>query len=300
VTSGDTEKGGGGRTRMWRFRRVAQRYVNPVVRPIARRLPTFGILTYRGRKSGRTYHTPINAFRRGDTYFFFLTYGSDVQWVKNVLAAGSCSLETRGRVVELAEPALITDPGLTPAPSVVRFVEGRIAGVTQYLRMRARTTPDVADQIDIRRAVSEEAEHLREIAIAAKGYWGYDEDRVRGWGASLDFSEEGFRGKEMYVAELGGRLVGWAGVIPKGDVCWLEDLWIEPASVGTGIGSRLFAYCAGRGASLGAERMEWEAEPNALGFYEKMGGRYLRDSEPNEWGRVLAIMGVDLADRNDA
>jgi deazaflavin-dependent oxidoreductase (nitroreductase family) len=125
---------------MWRFRHVAQRYVNPVLRPVARRLPSFGVLTYRGRKTGRTYHTPINAFRRGDDYFFFLTYGSDVQWVKNVLAAGSCSLETRGQVVELVEPELITDPELRPAPPVVRFMEGRIAGVTQYLRMRARSS----------------------------------------------------------------------------------------------------------------------------------------------------------------
>jgi hypothetical protein len=84
-----------------------------------------------------TYHTPINVFRRGDACFFFLTYGSDAQWVKNVLAAGSCSLETRGRVVELVEPELITDPELRPAPPVVRFVERRMAGVTQYLRMRS-------------------------------------------------------------------------------------------------------------------------------------------------------------------
>jgi deazaflavin-dependent oxidoreductase (nitroreductase family) len=298
VSPGNTEKGG--RTRMWRFRHVAQRYVNPVVRPVARKLPTFGVLTYRGRKTGRRYHTPINAFRRGDSYFFFLTYGSDVQWVKNVLAAGSCSLETRGQVVELVDPELITDPELRPAPAVARFVERRIAGVTQYLRMRARTTRDVADHVDIRRAVSHEAEQLREIAMAAKGYWGYDEDRVRGWGASLDFSEDGLRSKEVYVAEVGGRIVGWAGLIPKGDVCWLDDLWIEPASIGTGIGSQLFRYSAERAASLGAERMEWEAEPNAFGFYEKMGGRYLRDSEPSEWGRVLAIMGVDLGASNDA
>jgi deazaflavin-dependent oxidoreductase (nitroreductase family) len=122
---------------MWRFRHVATRYVNPVTRRVGRKLPTFGVLTYRGRKTGRIYQTPINVFRRGDAYFFFLTYGSDAQWVKNVLAAGSCSLETRGRVVELVEPELITDPELRPAPPVVRFVEGRIAGVTQYLRMRA-------------------------------------------------------------------------------------------------------------------------------------------------------------------
>jgi hypothetical protein len=40
--------------------------------------------------------------------------------------------------------------------------------------------------------------------------------------------------------------------------------------------------------------MEWEAEPNALGFYERMGGRYLRDSEPSAWGRLIPVMGVDL------
>jgi deazaflavin-dependent oxidoreductase (nitroreductase family) len=126
----------GGRTRMWRFRHVATRYINPVTRHVAGKLPTFGILTHTGRKSGRTYRTPINVFRRGDDYLLFLTYGSDVQWVKNVLAVGSCSLETRGRVVELVEPELITDPELRPAPRVVRFVERRIAGVTQYLRLR--------------------------------------------------------------------------------------------------------------------------------------------------------------------
>jgi deazaflavin-dependent oxidoreductase (nitroreductase family) len=122
---------------MWRFRNVVKRYINPVTRRVATRLPSFGILTHRGRKSGRLYRTPMNVFRRGDDYFFYLTYGSDVQWVKNVLAAQSCSIETRGRVVELVEPELITDPELGPAPAQVRFVERRIAGANQYLRMRA-------------------------------------------------------------------------------------------------------------------------------------------------------------------
>ncbi len=40
--------------------------------------------------------------------------------------------------------------------------------------------------------------------------------------------------------------------------------------------------------------MEWEAERHALGFYEKVGGRYLREDEPCVWGRVSAIMGVEL------
>jgi len=131
---------GAGRTRMWRFRRLAMRFVNPAMRRVAGKLPTFGVLTHRGRTTGRTYQTPVNVFKRGDAYIVFLTYGSDAQWVRNVLAAGSCSIETRGRIVRLVEPELITDPDLRPAPLAVRFVEGRIAGVTQYVRMR--TAPE--------------------------------------------------------------------------------------------------------------------------------------------------------------
>lgn len=67
-----------------------------------------------------------------------------MQWARNVLAAGSCSIETRGRVVELVEPELITDPELRTARPQVRFVERRIAGVTQYLRMRAAPRPNTA------------------------------------------------------------------------------------------------------------------------------------------------------------
>jgi len=122
---------------MWRYRRYVNRYLNPITRPLARRLPSFAILTHRGRTSGRTYRTPINVFRRGDAYIFLLTYGSDVQWVKNVLASGSCSIETRGRVVKLVEPELITDPELRLAPALARFIERHVAGVTQYVRMRA-------------------------------------------------------------------------------------------------------------------------------------------------------------------
>ena len=124
------------RTRAWRLHGVATRYVDPVLRPLARRLPAFGVVIHRGRTSGRVYKTPVNVFREGEAYLFFLTYGSDAQWVKNILAAGSCSLETRGRVVQLVDPELVTDPELRPAPQPARFIERRLAGVTQYLRMR--------------------------------------------------------------------------------------------------------------------------------------------------------------------
>ncbi len=129
------------RTRAWRFRRIATRYLDPVLRPVASWLPAFAVMTHRGRMSGREYRTPINVFRRGDAYLFFLTYGADVDWVKNVLAAGSCSLRIRGRDVALVHPELIEDRELRDAPLIPRFIERRVAGVDAYLRMRGEAQP---------------------------------------------------------------------------------------------------------------------------------------------------------------
>jgi hypothetical protein len=60
------------------------------------------------------------------------------------------------------------------------------------------------------------------------------------------------------------------------------------------VGTTLFEASADRARQLGAKHLEWEAEPNAVGFYEKMGGRYLRDSEPTELGRVIPVMALEL------
>ena len=110
--------------------------INPITRPFVGVLPGFALLTHVGRTSGRTYHTPINVFRRGDHYVFALTYGSDVQWLKNILAAGSVEMRTRGRDVHLVEPELIIDPDLRLMPLPLR-IAGKLNRVTELLRMRA-------------------------------------------------------------------------------------------------------------------------------------------------------------------
>jgi hypothetical protein len=53
---------------------------NRVSRPFAGRLPGFAVVTHVGRRSGRTYQTPVNMFRDDERYVFALTYGADSQW----------------------------------------------------------------------------------------------------------------------------------------------------------------------------------------------------------------------------
>ena len=130
-----------------------------------------------------------------------------------------------------------------------------------------------------------DTERLREIAFAAKAHWGYDEQLVRDWADAIRFPPEA-----QLLVEDGG----WASVVVRGPVCWLDDLWVEPAAMGRGLGRRLFEQAAALGRAHGCTTMEWEAEPNAIGFYERMGASYLRDSDVTEWGRVLPVMGVSL------
>jgi deazaflavin-dependent oxidoreductase (nitroreductase family) len=111
------------------------RFVNPVTRLVAGWLPGFGILRYRGRTTGREYRTPMNVFRRGDQMVFALTYGPDVQWVRNVLAAGTLDVRTMGRDLHLVEPVLFHDPECRQMPALIRpFL--RFMRVTEFLRMR--------------------------------------------------------------------------------------------------------------------------------------------------------------------
>ncbi len=123
------------RTRLQVLRPFTTNVFNRVSRRFAGRLPGFGILVYRGRTSGKPYRTPMNVFRDGDSYVLALTYGSDVQWVKNVLAAGGCDLLTRGRTVHLVEPELFVDPRRRQMPQPVRFFLG-LMRVTEFMRLR--------------------------------------------------------------------------------------------------------------------------------------------------------------------
>jgi deazaflavin-dependent oxidoreductase (nitroreductase family) len=128
-------------TRIRFIRPFTAHVINPLTRLFAGWLPGFAILTHVGRRSGRTYRTPINVFKRGEHYLFALTYGSDVDWVKNVLAAGGCEMRTRGRVIKLVEPELIVDPQLREMPWPLGALLGRLNRVTEIMRMRAVTSP---------------------------------------------------------------------------------------------------------------------------------------------------------------
>jgi GNAT superfamily N-acetyltransferase len=147
----------------------------------------------------------------------------------------------------------------------------------------------------LRRAERGDVERLRQIAVAAKSHWGHDLAWVESWVTAGDFPGVAVDRGEAWLAELDGAVAGWSALQPGGDVAWLEDLWVDPAYMGRGIGKALFLDAADRARAAGARRLEWEADLDAVGFYERMGGRRVRDSDMTELGRILPIMALDLS-----
>ena len=148
-------------------------------------------------------------------------------------------------------------------------------------------------QVSIRSAAGDELDRLRDIAADGKRSWGYDPDLVERWVALGDFTPAVFAGKDVFVAVAGNEIIAWSSLILKGDLCRLDDLWVAPRWIRHGVGRRLFDHAVGYAKAAGATAMEWEAEPFAVAFYEKMGGRHVRDSEPSAiWNRTLPVMGL--------
>jgi deazaflavin-dependent oxidoreductase (nitroreductase family) len=121
--------------------RFNRRVTNRLMRPVARRLPGFGLLVHLGRASGRTYETPIDCWLEGGVITVALTYGPRVDWLRNLAAAGGGRLVMRGRIVTVGPPqALDEATGPRRVPPVVRVVVALI-DVHDFVEFEVLTTP---------------------------------------------------------------------------------------------------------------------------------------------------------------
>jgi deazaflavin-dependent oxidoreductase (nitroreductase family) len=111
-----------------------RRFTNHLTRHIAGWAPGFALLEHVGRHSRRVYETPVNVFRADGRYVFALTYGQS-EWVKNVLAEGTCAIRTRRRRIELVGPERFHDPARRLVPIPARWIL-EVIGVDDFVALR--------------------------------------------------------------------------------------------------------------------------------------------------------------------
>lgn len=133
--------------------------------------------------------------------------------------------------------------------------------------------------MNIRQASVDEAATLTQIALDAKRYWGYPEHWITHWEADLTISPDFIRDNHVYVAEEDGQLRGFYALCVAGQKAELEHMWVTPACIGTGIGKDLFLDAMERAAGFDVRAVELSADPNAAGFYRRMGATQIGETE---------------------
>jgi len=65
------------------------------------------VVRHVGRRSGRTYQTPVIAARHDDTFLIALSYGQRTEWLKIVFDKGAATIVTNGHTYEVDRPEVI-------------------------------------------------------------------------------------------------------------------------------------------------------------------------------------------------
>jgi len=123
------------------------------------------------------------------------------------------------------------------------------------------------------RARPEDAATLTPIAFDAKRHWGYPESWIESWRELLTIRPEFIASHETYSAIIESQTVGFYGLRCDGGKLQLAHLWVLTAAMRRGVGRALFAHALEQARALGFQSLEIESDPNAEGFYQRMGAR---------------------------
>ncbi len=150
----------------------------------------------------------------------------------------------------------------------------------------------------ITRAKPDDAMTLTEIALAAKRHWGYPIKWLESWYDVLTVLPEFIVSHETYAAIDEGRTVGFHALGRKGERMDLLHLWVLPDAMGRGVGRSLFIHALERTRNLGFRELEIESDPNAEGFYKRMGAHRVGTSTKYLAGhnRELPVLIYDFDD----
>jgi GNAT superfamily N-acetyltransferase len=138
---------------------------------------------------------------------------------------------------------------------------------------------------------------LTGLALRSKAHWGYDAAFMQRAAPALDFTARDLEREAIYVLETGpletGAVAGFYALRDLEGQPFLDDLWVEPARIGAGHGKRLWLHALATARGLGWTHLLIESDPDAEGFYLRMGARRLGERR-SSIGRLLPLLRFDL------
>jgi len=148
--------------------------------------------------------------------------------------------------------------------------------------------------VTFRRASPEAANELTVLTLASKAHWGYDEAFMEVARPSLTVTPGYLEANDCWVAEVDGKTVGWFSLVAIPDGFLLDNFFLLPAHIGSGVGRLMWEEAVQRAQDQGAKRMTLEADPNAAGFYDRMGARLTGIVTAPDTGRELPTYEIEF------
>jgi GNAT superfamily N-acetyltransferase len=142
----------------------------------------------------------------------------------------------------------------------------------------------------IRMVILSEAKPLHALAVRSKAHWGYDAAFMALAAPALELWEDRILSGLAIAAEVDGKPVG---VAPPDDagMAELEHLFVDPAVMGQGVGAALLSEAFSLARREGARAIRVLSDPQARGFYERYGFRWIHDAPSDAIpGRVLPVL----------
>lgn len=163
---------------------------------------------------------------------------------------------------------------------------------------RQRPAQLMSQTMRIRKAHVREAGFLSKLAVRSKAYWGYSQEFLDACRSELRvdaarLEDENF---ECFVAVDDGSIHGFYAT-ERVSACTyeLEALFVEPESIGRGVGQLLVEHAVQMAAGRDIKRLVIQGDPNATGFYARIGARQIGTRESDSIpGRHLPLFEIDI------
>jgi GNAT superfamily N-acetyltransferase len=150
------------------------------------------------------------------------------------------------------------------------------------------TVPGQDIAIRIRPARADEAEILTDLSLRSKAFWGYDASFLARCRAVMTVKPHAIETQPHYVADLEGRVAGFYSFVSEAVGVGLDNLFVEPDLVGLGVGRALWRHAVDTARGLGQPALIIVSDPNAEGFYLKMGCQRI-GTRPSELGAARQL-----------
>jgi GNAT superfamily N-acetyltransferase len=154
----------------------------------------------------------------------------------------------------------------------------------------------LVETVRIRPARVDDLPALADLAFRSKAVWGYDAGFMEACRAELTLQAADLtRGAVAVIDGPQGRPVAMVEVVPQGSIAALHKVFVDPEHLGQGLGRHLMDWATRTARAMGAAALEFDADPGAAAFYERIGATKIGDSPSGSIpGRFIPRYRLDL------